>query len=362
MSGSQIFQTPFDRLTLLPTTMNWRGTWSPTQQYFTNDVVISPVNFGTYILITVVATNGPPEPSVGPLWAEFSGAAIGVNEITAGNGITIGGSQTNPTVANNGVIAIDGGAGISVTGTNDLRTIANTGVLAVTAGAGISVNNADPQNPVIRNTGILGLTAGAGISIPPFLVGSPPIINNSGVISITAGANVTVDNTDPQNPIIGVVADASTALNSGQVPTFVPNPCAAGSSSSIVLLGAGLIDNYLTNGPPTPNGIFLINMASLNLFFTQVGGSPVAPANTLDISFEDGNGASYSSGQQIVLQPSAIYPINSSAPLLLFDVNAAISNGLQNLAKITFTNTTTSDCIMTSCSYFTAVYYPNGLQ
>jgi hypothetical protein len=310
----------------------------------------------------VVATNGPPEPSVGPLWAEFSGAAIGVNELEAGNGILLGGTQTNPTVINNGVIAIDGGAGISVTGTNDLRTIANTGVLSVTAGAGISVDNADPQNPVVRNTGILGLTAGAGISIPPFLVGNPPIINNSGVISITAGANVTVDNTDPQNPIIGVVAAASTVLNSGQIPTFVPNPCAAGSSSSVVLLGAGLIDDYLTNGPPTPNGIFLINMASLNMFFTQVGSSPVAPANTLDITFDDGLGHVYSSGQQIVLQPSAIYPINSSAPLLLFDVAAAIAIGLTALVNINFSNTTTSDCIMTSSSYFTAVYYPNGLQ
>jgi hypothetical protein len=58
-----------------------------------------------------------------------------------------------------------------------INLVNNTGVQSVVAGDNITVDNTDPNNPIVSG-------------------------ENGGVQSIVAGTNVTVDNTDPDNPIV----------------------------------------------------------------------------------------------------------------------------------------------------------------
>jgi len=74
------------------------------------------------------------------------------------------------------------------------------GIASIIAGDGISVDNTDPDNPVVSNDGVISLSGGAGISVD---VTDPqaPIVINTGVVSVTAGSNVSITGT-AQNPII----------------------------------------------------------------------------------------------------------------------------------------------------------------
>lgn len=87
------------------------------------------------------------------------------------------------------------------------------GIASVVAGDGISVDNTDPDNPVVSNDGVITLSGGAGISVD---VTDPqaPIVINTGVVSVTAGSNVSITGT-AQNPII----NATGGGGSGTVET-----------------------------------------------------------------------------------------------------------------------------------------------
>lgn len=85
---------------------------------------------------------------------------------------------------------------------------AGGGVQSVTAGAedaGISVDNTDPQNPVLFNTGVHSCASGTGINVDNTDPRNP-VFNATGVQSVGGGTNgVTIDNTDPQNPLVNGV-------------------------------------------------------------------------------------------------------------------------------------------------------------
>lgn len=79
---------------------------------------------------------------------------------------------------------------------------ADTAVQSVVAGASISVNNADPQNPIISFTG------GTGTGT---------------VVTVVAGDGIDVDSTDEENPIVSLDAatQASLLLADGSVQSVV---------------------------------------------------------------------------------------------------------------------------------------------
>ena len=221
----------------------------------------------------------------------------GVLSITAGSGITSSGGQ-NPTITNNGIISVTAGSGLSSTGgknptinllvaeasgirvnpdpdknylqlqhgegldvtieSDGSGTLVNSGVLSVTAtaGIGISVNNTDPQNPILTNTGIRALIAGTGISSSG---SSIPTISNTGVLSVVAGTGLT--STGGQNPTLGLnlgtglTTSGGNLANSGVLAVVADTglTSSGGQNPTIGLnLGSGL---SLTGGQLTNSGV-----------------------------------------------------------------------------------------------------------
>jgi hypothetical protein len=108
--------------------------------------------------------------------------STGVQSITAGTNITLGGTPTNPIINS---------------------TAGSSGVSSLTAGAGLKVDSTTGAINIV-NTGVITLTAGSNISITGTL--SDPVINSTstGVQSVSAGTNTTITGT-PTNPIINLV-------------------------------------------------------------------------------------------------------------------------------------------------------------
>lgn len=215
---------PLERLGINPNGMNWRDLWSPTEQYYLNDVVISPLNNASYILNGRTALVGGNDPTLNPEWIELSATTTGVIQVNAGNaGIVITGTATNPFVNNAGVISLLATNGVANTGTAQNVLLENTGVVSLVQGLGISVDATFPRTPTINNTGIRTLAQGAGISISagsnPSIsntgvisvvqgtgisvsAGQTPTISNTGVVGVSSGTGITVDNTNPQLPSV----------------------------------------------------------------------------------------------------------------------------------------------------------------
>jgi hypothetical protein len=97
---------PLERLASLPNAMNWRGAWAATEQYYLNDVVVSPVNLASYILNGKTALLNGGDPTTNPDWIELSATATGVLQVNAGFGIGLDplSTPTIPTIDNHGVV------------------------------------------------------------------------------------------------------------------------------------------------------------------------------------------------------------------------------------------------------------------
>jgi hypothetical protein len=159
----------------------------------------------------------------------------GVSSVTAGNGIQIGGSGTDPTIAVNLTegtgIAITQGVGddlvISSTfvagdgiefvsdGDNLAITATGVGINSISAGAGISVSEMDPSgNVTVTNGGILDIVPGNGIGITG--TNGEVTVTNTGVRSITAGDGIDVSAMDPSgNVVVSATTGIVTTFSSG---------------------------------------------------------------------------------------------------------------------------------------------------
>ena len=99
--------------------------------------------------------------------AQGSGGSSGVQSITAGTNITLGGTSADPIInstATTGVSSLTAGTGISVSSATGAITVGNTGVLSLTAGTNVSLTGT-AQNPIINSvsTGVQTVSAGTGI-------------------------------------------------------------------------------------------------------------------------------------------------------------------------------------------------------
>jgi len=86
------------------------------------------------------------------------------------------------------------------------------GVVSVVAGTNITVDNTDPENPVVSATG-------------------------GGIESIVAGMNITVDDTDPANPVVSATAGLDSPGLTG-VPT---TPTAAPGTNTTQIASTGFV-------------------------------------------------------------------------------------------------------------------------
>lgn len=170
-------QNPLSRLNVLPNTMNWRGGWDVSEQYYLNDIVSSPIDTFSYIL-TATSLLGGTDPSLSAEWTRLT-PITGTGEITfvgQGNGIIVDETDPSiPVVINDGVITFTAGTGLTNSGTPTDPIFDNTGVLSITATTGLN-NIGTAQEPELVNTGVLSLAVGSGLS-PINLAPNPSVIN-----------------------------------------------------------------------------------------------------------------------------------------------------------------------------------------
>jgi len=161
-----------------------------------------------------------------------------------------------PNTAANGAVTVT--ADLSATGTptnlNFLRgdnvwaTPAGGGtVTSVNSGTGISVDNTDPDNPIINNTGVLSNIAGTGISI-----------NN-------ATGNSTITNTAPDQTV--VLTGSGDTTVTGTYPTFNIS-----SNSGVTQIVAG---NDISISPIGGTGIVTINSTSQGGVTSLIAGNNI---------------------------------------------------------------------------------------
>lgn len=174
------------------------------------------------------------------------------------------------------------GTGITITPdfANTTLTIASTGgiVDSITAGPGISVTGT-ATNPIVNNTGVISVTAGPGITITG--TASNPIVNASGVVfSITAGPGISITGT-ATNPVVNNIVTLSSEPTGVSTYSIVstgsvnPTPLrtktiTAGSNITIVDTGTDLTISSITS--PTAG---FSAMKSGTQVFNYVGPQPV---------------------------------------------------------------------------------------
>lgn len=417
----QGLQNPYERLQVLPTTMNWRGAWLVTQTYFKNDVVISPANGASYILANQTALNGGPDPSLNAEFVELSPLSTGVQGITAGTAIGVDNTNpSNPVISNNGVRTVNGdgvtvvvdntdpnnpvissnsitvlqaGGGITVDNTNPqipvignsgvrqilaadasvnisnptgIVTISANGLVSVTEGVGIQITGT-PQNPEIASTGVLTLLAGEGIQSSG---GTNPTVNNTGVLSVAPVDSSIIVSGTAQNVQLRTAAPVLTRVFNSTWNAIPQPPVLPGANKSLSGVTPGspsnIFTNYLANGAPDATGIFMIDMTAFLMIFAA-NGAPQVVQNVVYVSFFDSVlNKEYVSAtilNNFYLTIGEAYPLSGALGLVYFNVADARTAGLRTLNGILIHNTTNGTmAIQSGPTTFNGTYYPLGLQ
>jgi hypothetical protein len=420
----QGLQNPFERLSVLPTTINWRGAWVETEVYFKNDVAVSPINGSSYILTGTVSVSAGEDPSFSVVWTEFSGLSTGIQSVAGvapgidvdntiplqpviintgvltviggggainvdntdpqnpvvnstaisnlaqGTGISIGGTITVPVINNAGVLQVLPGNGITVTAPTGNVTVTNNGVISLVAGTGIDIDTTiDPRNPTINNTGVASLVVQTpGLSSTG---GLNPTIANTGVLTVAPADSSIIITGTAQNPILQsdtpIISLLSASTNySGLVPPIQP-----GTTGNVSLFGVpgNLLSTYMLNGAPNPNGVFMLDLTTISFMFNVAAGNVTVTSSPYSISFADnitaGGPYFYTSATfpaNYWLSLGQNYPITAFLGQVYLDVAAARTAGLRVLTAIRVTNGTNAPMVLTSSGGMFAVYYPNGIE
>lgn len=192
--------------------------------------------------------------------------------IEAGSGVSIVTDGTKTTIINDGVTSIGtvfnaekwvGDVILSAENINTkdgesiqdkLDELPTNIVTDVEVGRGLQVDKSNPQVPKIQ--AIAGTTssvnAGRGISAVTSVQGITTI-NNTGVLQVQGGEGVTIDNADPNNPIINVTIDTSgngtiTGIHAGE------NIVVSGTSTDVTIGAPDLVPRFIEQQVEQPDG------------------------------------------------------------------------------------------------------------
>jgi hypothetical protein len=306
---------PLGRLLTLPDMMGWRGAWTETDTYYKNEVVVDTTTTGSFIYTGFNATirgGLPPSQVIGPsIWTAIGViSAGGVVALRKGDGIDIEGSDTVPTVVNNGVrtiglsgldnigteqfqvldafgvisvqqgiginisgtsipkitnaglINVVGGSGISSTVLNNVITLSNSGVISVEAAPDTALTVTPGQNPIIDNTGILAIIEGTGIGLVPGRPTNEPQITNTGVITLRGSSVIVTPGTIPGEVALKMINPIRTLAFPATNFAMVPRTLTTTGQSAVVSVTqqtGTLWESIFLNGTPYNTGIFFLN-------------------------------------------------------------------------------------------------------
>jgi hypothetical protein len=341
---AQSLDSPFERLSLLPTTMNWLGSWTTNTLYLKNSVVISPADNAIYILTGATSLVNNVDPSLSPMWDEvLPTTATGVLSVSGSAYINVDNTDPqNPIVNNTGVLLLRAQNGLQAQGTTKNPLIVNTGVLRVSAGLGIGISG-----NTVSNTGILGLSAGTGIQIPTGFTTQPTVINN-GVVSVVAGYGIRVSDLPTERagsaPFITLSAPQTTPfINSNDVISsqsisfndFATIPIPNGNNPASILF------QYINGTPPDPTGLFLFDFSGWS-FILEPAGTFGLPSTGHNFTF-----TFYDSTTQKTFTPTwdrcvslitAVAPFYLNIPQLLVPIQAIKAAGLTRITDFVVSN------------------------
>ena len=192
--GLESLQNPLERLSVLPTTMCWRGnpvtndpTWDVSLQYFRNDVVVSGVNGGAYVFTGGLFSAGPPV--VEPLWTIRGGVDPALDTNGFWSKVTQTGVETSVSATPTFTLAGAAGAQTVTVGSGSLTDVpaGSQWLVTLSYSATWAGNQAQGDNIVfqIASNGTGGTTDIE--DVPPF-VGSATKRGSCSFI-VSAGAN-----------------------------------------------------------------------------------------------------------------------------------------------------------------------------
>ena len=190
---------------------------------------------------------------------------ISTVNITAGTGLSGGGTVTGPTavltLTNAGVLSNTAGAGIAVSNTTGNVTITNTGVLSARAGTGININNTT-GNVIISNIGVTDITGAGSISVT------------------TSTGSVIISSLDTLQDVTGRGATSNKAISltsTGTALSVLNNASVGGSitvaSSATVgtlFAGTSTLGNVTVNGTALITGNLTVQGQQTIINSTQV--------------------------------------------------------------------------------------------
>jgi hypothetical protein len=342
-------ENPLERLKFLPTTMNWRGGWLATEQYYLNDVVVSPVNVASYILVGKTALLGGGDPTTNPDWVELSNTATGVLQVNAGIGLVNTGTPTIVDLENTGIITITAGnAGIGVVDGSGppypLNTvISNNGVLSVAAGnAGIAVS-APTGAITVSNNGILGITAGTGLSSTG---GQTPTLSVS-----SSGL--------PKLSIATVYSISGTAMTPDPAPQGV-----VGVLPFVLVSPLNAFGTDLATGVADPNGTWILDLTKWTFAITGVqAGATFNTAYAFVDTTTVGGPYTYNPAYGAYIRNfiSATLPFDFNLGQCEFVIPTARATGMRTIDEIHVLNNSGADMEFKCAGDVLCSYYANGV-
>lgn len=328
-------ENPLSRLNVLPNTMNWRGGWDVSEQYYLNDIVSSPIDTFSYILTTISLLGGT-DPSLSAEWTRLT-PITGSGEITfvgQGDGIIVDETDPSiPVVINDGVITFTAGNGLTKTGPPQDPTFDNLGVLTLAVTTGLN-NIGTAQEPHIVSTGVTSLAVGTGLS-----------------------------NTEPINPAQNPLLNSTRNLKMYSLPsnTFLAPGLQLGTTPPNNLLGYMVLGSFQIPADAVPNSTAMIYNTSWSV---ENWGNPL---NDVEYQYFFYNTtAGFFFPQRITCFTSPAGNPNG-IPLTIFQVphfpaNQATFDYIQQPQWIVLDNVSPNDTINVCCKFSsTAVYYTNPL-